>query len=116
MTRLAVWIAVAAVVVAYPISSLVAGGPHFPTRDECVRPAVGDGEIDAVFGYFASPREAAKVRDSALAVGFVGTDVVWDACGRLRVHVGGIPSLEVGRELAKEARSVGLDVTLEQAG
>jgi hypothetical protein len=113
--RVAVVIGVV-VVLAYPLANLAGGGPHFPARDECVRAATTDGEIDAVFGYFDNVLEAAKLRDSALAVGFQGAEAAWDACGRLRVFVGGIPTLEVGRELAEEARGVGLDVTLEQAG
>ena len=39
----------------------------------------------------------------------------WNACGRLRVAVGGIPTLAVGSEFVEEAKGVGFDVTLEQA-
>lgn len=113
--RTAAWLAVIAVVLAYPVVTLVDGGPRFPTRDECVRPAMTDGEIDAVFGYFETEQEARGMRDRALEAGFVGTEVARNGCGRARVAVGGIPTLEVGRQLAEEARGVGLDVTLEQA-
>ena len=56
-----------------------------------------------------------SVRDQALEVGFIGTEMEWNGCGRVRVAVGGIPTLAVGHEFADEARGVGFDVTLEQA-
>jgi hypothetical protein len=117
--RVAPWVAVAVAVVvvfAYPVATLAGGAPSFPTRDDCVRPAVTDGDIDAVFGYFDNEGEAVLVRDRALEVGFTGTEMAWNGCGRLRVAVGGIPTLEVGRDFVTEARRVGFDVTLEQAG
>jgi hypothetical protein len=113
--RIAPWIVVAATVLAYPVVTLARGAPSFPTRDACVHPATADGDIDAVFGYFDDESAAAAVRDRALHVGFTGTEMAWNGCGRLRVAVGGIPTLTVGRNFAKEARGVGFDVTLEQA-
>lgn len=116
MIRAAAWIAVAAVVLAYPFANLAGGAPRFPTREECGNPATRDGEIDAVFGYVSTEQEALVLRDRALEVGFVGTDFAWNGCGRIRVFVPGIPTLEVGREFVEQARSVDFDVTLEQAG
>jgi hypothetical protein len=55
------------------------------------------------------------VRDKALAVGFQGTEIQANACGVVQVSVGGIPTLEVGRAFAEQARSVGFEVTLVQA-
>jgi hypothetical protein len=114
--KLAPWLIVAAIGIAYPLVAVVGGAPRFPSRDECVKPATEDGDIDAVFGYFDSEREAAMLRDRALEVGFQGIEVQWNGCGRVRVAVGGITTLEVGRQLAKEAQAVGFSVTLEQAG
>jgi hypothetical protein len=114
--HVALWAVIAALVLVYPVATLATGGPRFPTREDCVRPATADGDIDAVFGYFDSEVEAAGVRDRALAVGFVGTEMALNGCGRVRVAVGGIPTLEVGREFAQEAHKVGFEVTLEQAG
>ena len=116
MRRLVPWAIVLALALAYPLAEVAGGTPRFPSRDECVRPAVEDGDIDAVFGYFDSERDARAVRDRALAAGFMGTEIQWNGCGRLRVAVGGIPTLKVGRDLAEEAGSVGFEVTLEQAG
>lgn len=116
MTRLAPWLIVAAVMLAYPVVTLAGGGADFPTRDECVRPAVEDGDIDAVFGYFDDEADAAELRDHALEVGFQGTEFEWNGCGRVRVAVGGIPTLAVGQEFVEQARGVGFEVTLEQAG
>lgn len=115
MKRAAPWLLVAALALVYPVMSLATGGPSFPTRDECVRPATADGDIDAVFGYFETELEAAGVRDRAIEVGFIGTEMASDGCGRIRVAVGGIPTLEVGRKFVEEARTVDFEVTLEQA-
>jgi hypothetical protein len=110
------WALIGAVALAYPLAvSLAGGGPTFPSREDCVRPATRDGDIEAVFGYRESELEGRGLRDRALAVGFVGTEVERDACGRARVFVRGVPTLDVGAELVEEARSVGLEVTLEQA-
>ena len=116
MRRAAPWVAVAVIVMVYPAYVLATeGGPRFPSRPECVTPATADGDIVAVFGYFDSEREAAVVHDRALEVGFTGTELARDGCGRVRVAVGGITTLAVGREFAEQARGVGFDVTLEQA-
>lgn len=110
-------LAVVAAALAFVLVVLaVDGAPAFPSRGECVRPATSDGEIEAVFGYRESELEARELRDQALAVGFVGTEVERDACGRARVYLRGIPTLEVGREFAEQARAAGFEVTLEQAG
>jgi len=114
--RLATWAVVFVLALAYPLAVIAGGAPRFPSRDECVRPATEDGDIDAVFGYFDSEREAIVLRDRALGVGFLGTEIQWNGCGRVRVAVGGVPTLDVGHQLAEEARAVGLEVTLEQAG
>ena len=117
MRRLAPWLAVAGIVLLYPALVLATGGtPTFPSRDECVRPATTDGDIDAVFGYFDTEREATELRDRALAIGFIGTEATWNGCGRVRVAVGGIPTLAVGADFVEQARDAGFEVTLEQAG
>ena len=115
MRRLAPWLVVAGLALAYPIVTLAGGSPDFPTRDGCIRPATSNGEIEAVFGYFESELDAASIRDRALEVGFVGTELDWNGCGLVRVSVGGIPTLEVGRAFAEQAREADLPVTLEQA-
>ena len=115
MRRLAPWAVVLALALVYPLAVLATGAPRFPSRADCVRPATEDGDIEAVFGYFDSVREASVLRDKALAVGFQGTEVQANACGLVQVSVGGIPTLEVGREFAEQARSVGFEVTLVQA-
>ena len=115
MSRLAPWLVVAGLILVYPAVIVATGNPTFPTRDECVRPATMDGSIDAVFGYFDDEVAAAVVRDRALEVGFVGTELAWNGCGRVRVAVDGIPTLDVGREFVEQARTVGFEVTLERA-
>jgi len=53
------------------------------------------------------------LRDRSLEVGFQGTEAAQDGCGRVRVAVDGIPSIAVGEEIVREARTVGLAPTLE---
>lgn len=106
---------VATAVLAYPLASLAGGGPRFPSAADCAQPATRDGDIDAVFGSFASERQALRLRDRALRAGFQGIAAERDACGRVEVAVHGIPTLAVGRALVQEARSAGFRVRLEQA-
>lgn len=116
MREARLWAAVLVLALVYPLATLAGGAPRFPSRDDCVRPATADGDIDAVFGYFVSETEGREMLDRALAVGFQGTELTWNGCGRVRVAVGGIPTLEVGHEFVEQARSAVFEVTLEQAG
>ena len=74
----------------------------------------GDGEYQVVFGYSDSELEARELRDRVLAVGFQGAEVARNACGRVKVFVDDVPSREVGEEVIREARTVGLEPTLER--
>lgn len=106
---------VLAAAIAYPVGVVSGGAPHFPERSECVDLATKDGEIDAVFGRFDKRSIAVAKLRVVLGLGFTGSKIEGDGCGRLKVVVHGIPTLAVGRELAAEARKVGLGVTLERA-
>jgi hypothetical protein len=113
--RLAPWLVVAVAALAYPLAVLAfAGAPDFPSRDDCVLAPTGEGEYQVVFGYRDSELEALELRDRALAVGFQGTEISRDGCGRVRVAVDDIPSREVGEEVIRQARTVDLEPTLEQ--
>ena len=101
---------------AYPLATLAGGGPEFPSTADCARPAVDGAPIEAVFGHFETEAEANEVLERALAVGFIGTELRLDACGRVKVVLDDIPSLEVGQEFAEQARGAGFEVTLERAG
>jgi len=116
MVRLVPWAVVLVVAIAYPVAVLAGGAPRFPSRSECARPAVAGQGIEAVFGYFATERAAAELRDRALKDGFQGTETEQDACGRVKVVVRGIPSIDVGRSFVDEAKRAGFEVVLEQAG
>jgi hypothetical protein len=106
---------VLAAAIAYPVAIVSGGAPHFPDRSDCVHLATKDGEIDAVFGRFDKRSDAAARLRVVLGRGFTGSKIEGDGCGRLKVVVHGIPTLAVGKELAAEARRVGLHVTLEHA-
>ncbi|MBA3402364.1 MAG: hypothetical protein H0U05_10315 [Actinobacteria bacterium] len=115
MHRFAPWLIVALAALGYPIVVLAfAGAPAFPSRADCVLAPTGEGEYQVVFGYRDSELEALELRDQALAVGFQGTEISRDGCGRVRIAVDDIPSREVGEEVIREARTVDLDPTLER--
>ena len=106
---------VLAAAIAYPVGIVSGGAPHLPERSDCVDLATKDGEIDAVFGRFDKRSDAVARLRVVLGRGFTGSKIEGDGCGRLKIVVHGIPTLAVGRELATEARRVGLNVTLEHA-
>lgn len=113
--RLVPWLVIAVAALGYPLAVLAfSGGPAFPSRTDCILAPTGEGEYQVVFGYRDSELEALELRDRALAVGFQGTEIARDGCGRVRVAVDDIPSREVGEEVIREARTVDLDPTLEQ--
>ena len=115
MRTLGLWVIVAVAAVGYPLVVLaLSGAPHFPSRTDCTLPPTGEGELQVVFGYRDSEMEALELRDRVLAVGFLGTEIARDSCGRVRVAVDDVPSREVGEEVIREARTVGLEPTLEQ--
>jgi hypothetical protein len=100
--------------VLYPALVVAQGTPRFPHARECIHPAMGEGEVEAVFGRFRDRGEARVVRNRALASGFREIKIVRDGCGFLRVVLDEIPSLAVGRDFAQEARRVGFTVSLER--
>ncbi len=115
VARLAPWLVVAVAALGYPLAVLVFGGaPDFPSREDCVLAPTGEGEYQVVFGYSDSELDALELRDQVLAVGFQGAEVARNACGRVKVFVDDVPSREVGEEVIREARTVGLEPTLER--
>lgn len=115
LARLAPWLVVAIAALGYPLAVLAfAGAPNFPSREDCVLAPTGEGEYQVVFGYSDSELEALELRDQVLAVGFQGAEVARNACGRVKVFVDDVPSREVGEEVIREARTVGLEPTLER--
>jgi hypothetical protein len=97
----------------YPLATLAGGSPRFPSRQECVRSAVEGQPVDAVFGRFDDPTSAVEARDRVVGVGFIGTEALPDGCGRWKVVLEGVPSLETAREVQNEAATVDLRPTLE---
>ena len=99
---------------AYPAATLATGAPRFPTRDECVHPAVEGEPVDVVYGRFDSPLEAAALLERVLTVGLTGTETIVDACGRWKVVLEDVPSIEIARGVQEGAASVDLEPTLER--
>jgi hypothetical protein len=116
MTRRTSLAVLAVVALAYPLAALSGGLPEFPSRGDCARPATDGDPIEAVLTRLPTEREALAARDRARRVGFAAAEIERDPCGSVKVVIRGIPSLEVGHELAKEAATVGFDVTLERTG
>ena len=111
-----VWLAVAIVLVpllGYPLVTLAGGSPRFPSREECVRSAVEGQPVDVVFGRFGDPDSANETRDRVVGVGFIGTEALPDGCGRWKVVLESVPSVEIAREIQAEAATVDLRPTLE---
>jgi hypothetical protein len=116
--RLALATAVVVVpLVGYPLLTLTGGSPRFPTRDECAQPAhAGDEEIEVVYGRFDDPAAANELLSRVVALGFVGTELAFEACGRWKIRYDSIDSFDQGQALADEARKVGLDPRVEPVG
>ena len=114
--RLLPWVIVLVAALGYPLAVLAGGEPRFPSRGDCVHIARADGDLEVVFGRFESAADASALLTRVLAAGFKGSQAEPDGCGRLKIVVHGIQTLEVGGEVLAEARSVGLAPTLEQAG
>jgi hypothetical protein len=117
MTR-RVWLAAAIVAVPFVIyvgSTLADGAPRFPTRAECIHPAVEGRPVDLVYGRVDSPVLADDLRDRVLSVGFTGTEVLGDGCGRWKVVLENIPSIAVASQVRVEAMNAGFTPTLELA-
>jgi hypothetical protein len=115
VSRIAPWLVVAVAALGFPLAVLAfAGAPDFPSRDDCVLAPTGEGEYQVVFGYRDSELEATELRNRALAVGFLGTEFARNSCGRVKVFVDDVPSVAVGEEVIRQARTVGLEPTLER--
>jgi hypothetical protein len=79
---------------------------------KCERPPDGEGPVHVVFASNTSVTEAESIRDHVLALGFTGTTIGRDACGRPRVLLEAIESERIGRALIAEARPAGLNPRL----
>jgi hypothetical protein len=78
-----------------------------------VIPAVEGMPVDVVYGRFDSSLEAGALLERVLSVGFTGTEMLIDSCGRWEVVLEGVPDLEIARGVQEEAASVDLEPTLE---
>jgi hypothetical protein len=114
--RLLVWTVLVVSALGYPLVVLGGGAPRFPSRADCVHPAKSEGNLEAVFGRFASSAAAESLQRRATRSGFKNVQIESDGCGLLKVTLHGIPSLEVGRNFIAEAQKVGFHPMLEQQG
>jgi hypothetical protein len=105
--RLAVVIVLVAAL-GYPLVVVASGSPRFPTRDECIVPALEGQPVDLVFGRFDDPGNASDLAARVVAVGFTGTESTPDGCGRWKVVLENVPTIEVAKQIQEEAASVDL--------
>jgi hypothetical protein len=118
---LAAWGIVVAAALVYPVSMVTAisgptfpgGMPHFPSNADCT-PSPSDGRaMRVVVGYADSYPRADRIRTRAKAGGLDRVRVTQDGCGRLRVFVGDITTMEAARHLSNLARAAALRPSLE---
>ena len=117
MTR-SQWAAIAIVAVAalgYPVVTLAGGSPRFPSEEECVVEPVPGEPVDLVWGRFDDPVSSAEFAEQVISVGFKGTESLGDGCGRWKVVLEDVPSIEIAREVQAEAATVDLSPTIERA-
>ena len=103
---------------AYPATVLAfSGAPRFPSRDDCAALAspVEDGSFLAVYERRESLRAALETRDRLLAMGFTGTEVRSDGCGRWEVANPSVVTVDQARGHAEDARRAGFELRLERA-
>lgn len=112
-TRLAAAAIVLIPLLGYPALTLAEGAPHFPSRNDCVLRPQPDRPVAVVYGRFDKADAASALLTRVLAVGFKGTELRFDACGRWVVLYEHVPTSTVGSEIVKEANRVGLHPTLE---
>jgi hypothetical protein len=99
--------------VGYVLLALGQGAPRFPTRGECVHAPIDGQPVDVVFGRRSGPVGATELRDQVVSLGFLGVESLPDGCGRWKVVLQDVPSIEVARGVQEEATSVDLEPTLE---
>jgi hypothetical protein len=99
----------------YPLITIAGGAPRFPSPEECARPPVDGDAVDVVYARFDDPRTAGVFRDRVLSLGFAGTEMLADGCGRWKVVLQNVPSPEIAREVQAEAETVDLSPTIERA-
>ena len=113
--RAATAAAVAIVVVpllGYPLVTLATGAPRFPRRSDCIRLVEPHRGIAVVYGRFNEGDAASKRLQRVLALGFKGTKLWFDGCGRWVVLLEHVPNATVGKAIVKEAAGVGLHAQL----
>ena len=101
----------ASILVGYSGSGLPAGWPNFPS---CVVSPSAEAEMRVVVGYADTHGEARSLRNRALRVGLDDAVVAQDGCGRLRVYVDDVRTMDAADALVAEARAAGMQPTIER--
>ncbi len=107
---------VAIAALGYPATVLAFDGvPRFPSRADCAVLAnpPADGQFLAVYEHTASLPQALEARDRLTAMGFVGTEVRADGCGRWKVANPSVVTVDQARGHAEDAARAGFDLRLE---
>ena len=99
--------------VGYSGSGLPGGAPRYPGAADCVAAPASGRSVRVVVGYADSYLEADAIRGRALEAGLPVAEVEQDGCGRLRVFVDDVPTVDASQALVTDAQAAGLEPTLE---
>ena len=103
----------AAMLVGYAGSGLPGGRPSFPDAARCAPAPVAGTNVRVVVGYADSYPKAVAMRERARRAGLLDVETSQDDCGRLRVFVDDVASIETAQALLADARASGLSPTVE---
>jgi len=91
---------------------LAAAAPPAGSGDRCTRPDTSP-HWDGVFGHVTSLSQATLLKRQAAKVGFRGIIFERDWCDDVQVGVPGIDTPQMRADFAKQAQSVGFEVSFE---
>ena len=103
----------AAMLVGYAGSGLPGGRPSLSATARCTPAPVAGRSVRVVLGYVDSYPKAITLRERARRAGLVEVENSQDDCGRLRVFVDDVPSIDVAQSLLVDARAAGLSPAVE---
>jgi hypothetical protein len=102
------------VLAGYSGSGLPGAWPAFPLASACSARPADDERVRIVVGYADSYPEAMAMRARARAAGLVATQAAQDGCGRVRVYVDDLMTMEAADALLARAKAGGLGATVER--
>ena len=99
--------------VGYAGSGLPGSRPSVSATARCAPAPVAGRSVRVVLGYVDSYPKAVTMRERARRAGLLDVENSQDDCGRLRVFVDDVASIEVAQALLVDARAAGLNPAVE---